>query len=322
MIYIIEENINPSTDYYIKPFLENRNLNFVRLNHKELQNFKLQQRAKIFIVRYLTDNVLKWMKANSSNIETIYYFMDDDLFDLKGLKDLPLRYAFKIFKKAWRFKNWLTANTKIFVSNEYLAEKYQKLNPTILLPYPSYININNCNLNPVNKKPVVFYHATQSHVKEFLWLKNFLNELKREEILFEVVVDMKTAKLYRGMKNLWIVNPMKWMEYIEFSSLKYRHIGLALLFDNHFNRARSYIKFYNIMRSSSVGIYSDLFPLARLIKEFSAGVLLPMEVGLWKKSVLELAKSEEKRNKIFDGAKKLLIYLKEEAARQYERISV
>ncbi len=322
MIYIIEENKNPSTDYYIKPFLENKNLNFISLNHEELPNFKLAQRTKIFIVRYLTSEVLRWINVNRSNIESIYYFMDDDLFDLKVLNDLPVKYALKIFKKAWKFKKWLSANTEIFVSNEYLAEKYQKLKPTILPPYPSYIKVNNCNLNPVYKKPVVFYHATQSHIKEFFWLKNFLSEIQREEILLEVIVDRKTAKLYKGIKNLWIVNPMKWNEYIEFSSLKYRHIGFALLFDNPFNRARSYVKFYNIMRSASVGIYSENFPLAKLIKEYSAGVVLPMDVKLWKETVLYLVNSEKKRNEIFDNAKQLLIYLKGKAIRKYEKISV
>jgi len=322
MIYIIEENGNPSTDYYIKPFLEHKSLNFIQLNYQDAPKFSLEQKTKIFIVRYLTGKVIKWIEANRSNIEAIYYFMDDDLFDLKILKDLPAKYAFKIFKKAWKFKNWIINNAKIFVSNEYLAEKYQKLNPKILPAYPSYIDINNCSLNPVNKNPIVFYHATQSHVKEFFWLKDLLSEIQSEKLLFEIVIDNKTAKLYKEIKNLWIVNPMRWNEYIEFLSLKYRHIGLALLFDSPFNRARSYTKFYNIMKAGSVGIYSEFFPLAELVKKFSAGIVLPMEIKLWKKALLDLANSEEMRIELFEGAKRLLLYLKDEAIRQYDKIFI
>uniref|UniRef100_A0A7V5XGA3 Glycosyltransferase family 1 protein n=1 Tax=Thermodesulfobacterium geofontis TaxID=1295609 RepID=A0A7V5XGA3_9BACT len=323
MIYIIiEENINPTTDYYIVPLLKNKNLNFIRLTHKELSNFVFSERVRLLIVRYLTGEVLRWIKKSVDIIDKIYYFMDDDLFDLKALKDLPLRYAFKIFNKAWKFKNWLTTNTQIFVSNDYLAEKYQKFNPIVLPPYPAYIDEKDLLLSPEAQKTLVFYHSTASHKIEFVWLRNLLNELQSEKLFFELVVDQRTAKMYKGIKNLYLVHSMKWTEYLTFSSLKYRHIGLALLFDNLFNKARSYVKFYNVMRSGAVGIYSEYFPLAKSIKEFQAGIVLPMEIKAWKSAILELASNHEKRKELFEGAKRLLYHLKEKTLEDYKKINI
>jgi len=321
MVYIIiEENKNPTTDYYVVPLLENKNLKFIRLNHKEVLNFLLEKKAKIFIVRYLTDEVLKWIEKNRVKIEKIYYLMDDDLFDLKGLKELPFKYAYKIFNKAWRFRSWIIKNTQIFISKEYLKEKYQRYNPLIIFPYPADLDLDKISLNPPLTRPLCFYHATASHTKEFLWLKDLLISLQSEDLLFELVVDRNVVKLYNGLEKVWLINTMKWQEYLEFSTLKYRHIGLALLFDSPFNRGRSYVKFFNIMRSGAVGVYSEYFPLAELIKEFQAGVVLPMEVEAWKSAILELATSSERREKLFEGARKLLLHLKEKALEAYQKI--
>jgi hypothetical protein len=304
------------------PLLENKGLKFIRITHRELINILVEERTVIFIVRYLTDAVLKWIENNRVKIEKIYYFMDDDLFDLKGLKELLLRYAWKIFNKTLRFKNWIIKNTQILVSNEYLKEKYQQYNPLVLPPYPAYLDLDKLSLNPIFTKPVCFYHATASHKKEFFWLKDLLESLQQEDLLFELVVDKKIANLYNRFRNVWVVNTMKWHEYLQFSALKYRHIGLALLFDSPFNRGRSYVKFFNIIRSGAVGIYSEHFPLAKRIKEFQAGVVLPMEVEVWKSAVLELAGSSERREKLFKGAKKLLLHLKEKTLEAYQKIPV
>ena len=276
----------------------------------------------IFIVRYLTDAVLKWIEKNRVKIEKIYYLMDDDLFDLKVLKELPLRYAWKIFNKALRFKSWIIKNTQILIANSYLKEKYQQYNPFVLPPYPAYLDLDKLSLNPIFTKPVCFYHATTSHKKEFFWLKDLLESLQQEDLLFELVVDKKIANLYKGFRNVWVVNTMKWHEYLQFSALKYRHIGLALLFDSPFNKGRSYVKFFNIMRSGAVGIYSEHFPLAKRIQEFQAGVVLPMEVEVWKSATLELAGSSERREKLFEGAKKLLFHLKEKTLEAYQKIPI
>jgi len=304
------------------PLLENKGLKFIRITHREIIDILLEEKTVIFIVRYLTDEVLKWIEKNRVKIEKIYYLMDDDLFDLKGLKEVPLRYAWKIFNKALRFKSWIIKNTQILVANSYLKEKYQQCNPFVLPPYPAYIDLDKLSLNPVITKPVCFYHATASHKKEFFWLKDLLESLQQEDLLFELVVDKKIANLYHGLKNVWVVNTMKWQEYLQFSSLNYRHIGFAFLFDSPFNKGRSYVKFFNIMRSGAVGIYSEHFPLAKRIKEFQAGVVLPMEIEVWKSAILELASSSERREKLFEGAKKLLLHLKERTLEAYQKIPI
>jgi len=205
---------------------------------------------------------------------------------------------------------------EFWVSNEYLADKYFYLNPKILLPYPAYVKEDE-KLSEARETPVVFYHATASHIEEFYWLKKLLLELTQENLLFELVVDKKIGKLYKGIKNVYMVDPMPWKEYLTFSSLKYRHIGLAPLLDNSFNRARSWVKFYNIVRSGAVGVYSEYFPIAKLIKEFNAGLVLPMDVRLWKDGIISLI-DEEKRKELFKGSLELINYLRKETLKSYD----
>jgi hypothetical protein len=44
------------------PLLENKGLKFIRITHRETINILVEERTVIFIVRYLTDAVLKWIE--------------------------------------------------------------------------------------------------------------------------------------------------------------------------------------------------------------------------------------------------------------------
>lgn len=318
-VIVIEERNNSSTDYYIIPFLEKKGYIFKRYNFDEILKVKPDGRLKLIIVRYLNSAVLHWIEKNSKRIEKIYYFIDDDILDIRVAKYIPFKYAWKIFNKAYKFRKWILKNTNLIVSNEYLKEKYSAYAPFVIHPYPIHIDMLSFSA-AASSTPVVFYHATASHKQEFLWLKDLMKSIDNENMIFEVVVDKKIAKLYRNINNVILINPMNWQEYLKFSLLKYRNIGLALLFDNLFNRARGYIKLFNIIRSGAVGIYSEIFPCAHLIKEFSAGVVIPMNVNIWKEAILELSKNEKERLILFENSKKLVQYMKEKAEEGYNEI--
>ncbi|HCP10151.1 MAG TPA: hypothetical protein DIT22_05545 [Thermodesulfobacterium commune] len=108
---VIEECPNPSSDYYIIPLLENKNKNYNRIFLKDFEMFSINHQSldlnTIVIVRYLNKKIKQWLANNRTKIEKIIYFMDDDLFDLKALRCLPKRYAWKIFKHAYIYKDWL-----------------------------------------------------------------------------------------------------------------------------------------------------------------------------------------------------------------------
>lgn len=315
---IFEESPNPSTDYYIKPLLKHKNLNYKTISFKDFEiNQQVPASNTLIIVRYLNRKLKHWIENNRKKVEKIVYFMDDDLFDFKVLKYLPKRYAWKIFSRAYLYKDWLRKiRAEFWVSNEYLANKYSHLNPKVVLPYPIYIKEEE-EMSKNQAFPLVFYHATASHIEEFYWLKKLLLKLEQEKLIVELVGDKKIGEMYKGIRNIYRVDVMPWKEYLKFVSLKYRHIGLALLFNNPFNKARSWVKFFNIVKSGAVGIYSENFPIAELIKDFNAGIVLPMDVKLWKDAIISLL-DEERRKELFAESLKLTEYLKEKALKSYD----
>jgi len=278
----------------------------------------VEKGSLVILVRYLTPKLLIHIVRNRKNIERLIYFMDDGLWDIKAIGSLPPSYAFRLLKRAYIYKYLLPKlDAELWVSTDYLAKKYAKYKPKVIYPYP--LGLENVNFSENNHK-VVFYHGTSSHKEEFKWLRNFLFLASKEikEVIFEVVLDDKWIKVFRGIQGLVAVRPMNWLSFYEFSSLKYRSVGLVPLFKNEFNLGRSWVKFYDITRSGAVGIYSEHAPYAELIKDFQAGLVLPMKEEVWLEALHDLLFNKEKRKKLFEGASKLVEYLRIKAIESYK----
>ena len=220
--------------------------------------------------------------------------MDDGLWDIKSLLSVSPIYAWRLFKKAYLYKSKiLDLGAEVWVSTEYLKNKYSQYKPKLVYPYP--IGLDEPHLSKSFPK-VVFYHGTSSHKEELEWLGELFAKLSERlvQVLLEIVLDDKHWKLFRGIKNLVALRPMRWESFYEFSKLKYRTVGIAPLFDSEFNRGRSWIKFYDITRSGAVGIFSTYASYSHYIQDFKAGYVLPMEIDLWVEAIEELIKNEKK----------------------------
>ena len=317
-VYIFEENQNPSTDYYILPALKKAGYSPFRINLADKKYPELDNHSAIFIVRYANKNLINYIKKYRKKIKKLVYFMDDGLWDLKVFSTLPYRYAAKLFLKAYIYKkDLLNLGAELWVSTEYLKNKYRDYSPKVIYPYP--IGLENMKQSPLELSPLIFYHGTSSHKKEIRWLSEIFREisLKNPEILLEIVLDNKNLKFFKGISNTIILKPMKWQTFYKFSFLKYRNIGLTPLFDKGFNRGRSWVKFYDITRSGAVGIYSEEAQYAEMIKRFNAGIVLPMKKELWVDAIKKLITDYKLRNELFSGAEKMVNYLKIEAEKTY-----
>jgi len=317
--FIFELFPNPSTDYYIIPALSLQGIKVQKIELKRDEYPPVKKGSWVFIVRYLSPKLLTYLVKNRKNIERLIYFMDDGLWDIKSISSLPLSYALRIFRRAYVYKYILNKlGAEIWVSTDYLAKKYAKYNPKVVYPYP--LGLENVSFSKRDSK-VIFYHGTSSHKEEFRWLKNFFSIASKEikDVLFEVVLDDKWAKTFRGISGLVAIRPMNWQAFYKFSSLKYRCIGLVPLFENEFNKGRSWIKFYDITRGGAVGIYSENAPYANLIRNFQAGLVLPMREEMWLEAIRELIINEDKRKELFDGAMKLVEHLRLKAIESYKK---
>ncbi len=318
-VYIFEEKINPSTDYYLIPAFKKYDFFIKRISIWADSFTDIEDGAWVVVVRYLNKKLVKFLNKSKSKIERLIYFMDDGLWDLNTLKDLPFKYAIRIFKKAYLYKKTIRdLDAEVWVSTDYLYEKYKNWKAKVIYPYP--LDIFETKIE-ISNQPVVFYHGTTSHKKEIKWLSRIAEKLSSicPNCLFEIFLDEANFKHFKKLKNIVPLRPLGWESYLKFSSLQYRSIGLVPLFDYEFNRGRSWIKFYDITRAGAVGIFSDHAPYANLIKEFEAGLVLPMKQKLWIDWIIELVGNGEKRRKLYANALRLTEYLKEKAIESYRR---
>ena len=315
-VYVFEYGKNPSSDYYVIPAFSSQGFNIVRVDAREKEFPKPEEGSYICVVRYFNRNLIRYVKAYKSRFKKLIYFMDDGLWDIKSLLSVQRIYGFRLFKKAYIYKYFaLKENFEVWVSTDYLERKYKKYNPKVVYPYPTEIEENE---KVSHNNNVVFFHGTASHKEEFIWLSELFKEISND-LLIEIFLDDKNFKMFKGIKNLIAIRPISWESYLKFSKLKYRSVGLVPLFENEFNKGRSWIKFYDITRSGAVGIYSDKVPYANLIKAFKAGIVLPMEKKSWIDALREVLSSENLRKELFSGAINLVKYLRDEALKSYER---
>lgn len=317
-IWIVEECSNPSTEYYILPAL--KILGFeerVRiLNFPPIEGFF--DSIIIIFVRYLNDDWVNFIERNRKKIKKILYFMDDDLFDLKSWKNLPFRYIKKIYQKAFKWKRWLfKVDANFLVSTEFLAEKYKSLNPAIVPPYPIFDAsvINESNEEDI----VVFYHGTASHKKEIYWLYDIVKATvsKNEKVLFELIGDDKIYNKFKSLERVIVVHPMRWNLYKRFLIKRRRHIGLAPILGNNFNRARSYIKFFEITSCGAVGVYSIESCYKKVVSDGVDGILLSNDKIKWIEAILKLSEDSAYRSELYLNLISKIKTLKEFAEQNY-----
>jgi glycosyltransferase involved in cell wall biosynthesis len=234
--------------------------------------------------------------------------MDDDLLDLKCLKSLPFLYASKLlFKFCLNKIIILLLNPEIWVSTQYLADKYIELRPQILRPTvpdsrfrPSYIIGSFLNL---------CYHGTWSHKNEIKWLVPIIREVQSRcpNTIFEIIGGDRVAKLFKGIPRVEVLDTMPWPQYLEHTSNTHQDIGLAPLMDTLFNRGRGPIKFFDYTRAGAVGLYSKGPAFGDFVADGVDGFLLDNDPQAWVEKIIELVNNPELRQVMADKAWKKVL---------------
>ncbi|EIC22583.1 glycosyltransferase family protein [Thiorhodovibrio frisius] len=287
-VHLIEERPNPSTDYFVRPALP--------ADGRPIQCHQFGQPlpdptdligATVVLVRYVPPAWARLIERHRARLGELIYFMDDDLFDLAAAKGTPWRYRLKLARLAtWR-QHWLQRHkARLWVSTPYLQAKYAHWNPERLLPAPLPAPDS-----AVGGNIRVFYHGSASHQAEIDWLYPVMQTALDAEprLSFEIIGTAKVNRRYRRLPRTTVVHPMSWPTYQCFLATPGRHIGLAPLLDNPFNRARSCTKFFDITRAGAIGIYAAGSVCDELIQSNQDGLLIPMIAERWVDAILGLA---------------------------------
>lgn len=287
---ILEEKLNPSTDYFVLPYLKSiakEGVSIERVTWRQPLGENIREGDFVVIVRYLTTDWKAAIRKHRPAMSGLAYFMDDDIPDVSASRELPLKYRFKLFYYGARHFNWLMSQgSTLWVSTLYLKQKYARFQPLQIDPSP---------IHPPAGRIHVFYHATASHAAEIAWLYPVMKSaLEADPLLdFEMIGDQKTLAMYRGLPRTTVVHPMSWEAYQGFIARPGRHIGLAPFIPSPFNAARSHTKRFDIERAGAIGIYADTGPWASSLQETPSlsAKLLPMNPDQWVTTILETAKT-------------------------------
>ena len=321
-IWVVEECENPSTDYYIRPFLEYTFKGNYIVCQKPLPIDN--QEISLIFVRYLSSKWIHFVEKNRKKIKKIIYFFDDSLFDISVLKDLPIKYKLKIFLKAFLRKKWLFRNSSVFlVSTEYLKNKYKELNPIVLPPYPIFDPIDNFQ-NDNNPIITIFYFATASHTKEAVWLYEIVKRILKmhKNVIFEIIGNKAIYKLYRQLDRVLINYPMRWTAYRYFLLSKKRDIGLVPVFMTPFNKGRSFTKFFEITGCGAVGVYSKDSIYEKIVVNGENGLLVINNKEKWIELISELITDSEFRSRLYHQAQNFINEYKKEVLKRYDKVRI
>jgi glycosyltransferase involved in cell wall biosynthesis len=296
-VVILHERDNPSTEFFIMPkFSDSKCYETYYISSSDEICKTLLKDAIVVVVRYLTRKRYTALKKNLAEIETLIYFMDDDLWDLKVTKGLPWRYRLKIVRYALKYKSWLIKNCELFwTSSDFIVQKYKPCGFKMISPKP-------VSIRPVHR---VFYHGSASHQAEFEWLVPVIQTLqeKRDDVVFEVIGGRETRQLFASISCVNVIHPMNWESYKAYLSLGSGAIGLAPATANMFNFSRSYTKFFDITAANAVGIYAVDSASGRFAKNGIDGLCLPMNIDDWVGAIDRLLDNHEYRKELLCNAK-------------------
>lgn len=304
--YLVEERPNPSTDYFVMPALVGTATRVFKCCWNELPPAQDLSGATVVFVRYVPANWRRLVASVRLSLAGLFYFMDDDLFDIRASRGLVWRYRYKLAHLATWQQEWLAQmQTQIWVSTPWLEHKYASLKPTLKLPRPIRSNPQPIAPDENEASVRVFYHGSASHRDEIQWLVPVMEAVLKQDqrIVFEIIGTSEVRKLYRRLPRVTVVAPMKWPAYQAFLSLPGRQVGLAPMLDHPFNHARSYTKFFDITRAGAAGVYAKNGPWARIIEDRRQGLLASMNTEVWVEAILTLAADNSLRERIAHNAK-------------------
>ncbi|MFS1523009.1 glycosyltransferase family 1 protein [Microbulbifer sp. 2304DJ12-6] len=297
----MEEGVNPSTDYFVLPYLREKKIQFERISFDQMPSKEKIKGATILFVRYVPSAWKSLVNKCRSSISEIYFFMDDDLLSWRSFGAMSLRYQAKILRYSWLNQRWLRSiDAKLLVSTSFLQRKYTEWNPALLKAQPVQLK--------TGVQQTVFYHGSASHHKDLLWLYPIIEESlqRNQNLIFEVIGDKSVNKLFHGLSRVHVLYPMKWPAYLSLIRRPGRDIGLAPLLDTPFNSARSHTKFFDITQTGAVGIYAEGPIYATVVRHDENGLLLPMKPEAWVEAILRLADDQSLRQRMLKVARQCL----------------
>ncbi|MVW73307.1 glycosyltransferase family 4 protein [Bordetella sp. 15P40C-2] len=301
---VLQQKDNPSTDYYIRPFLRSTGLPVVYkdLDTDHPQFGDLAPGTGVVIVRYMNTRWAKALRQHRAQLSEVAYFMDDDLLHPEHWAGLPNVYIKKLNKYCAAFAPDIQALASVYwFSTEELRARYPYQAAQVIAPRPLPEDAETQELwHPQSPKgPVqIFYHGSATHQAEMDWLYPVMREVlnARPRAHFELIGSHGVNQQFRNLPRTRVLHPLSWQNYVSHCRTLNAHIGLAPLLPSPFNMGRSHSKIFDITRCGAVGIYSDPSTYATAIEDREDGLLLANDPDLWVEEIIGLIDDSARLN--------------------------
>lgn len=309
-LLILEQQPNPTTDYYLRPRLPDPHTLPTTFAHLAMDPRALEVPVGTFviIVRYLNPSWAGYLRRHRARLSGAAYLLDDDLPEAAEATDLPLRYRWKILRLYSRQRSALSAICdRVWMSNEYLAQRYPQGCTAVLPPLPLLEGWG-------DQAPLTyFYYGSASHGREQAWLVEVVRTVQAQapRLTFLTVGDGRVRRLYAGIPRVVVLHPMPWPTFVEALPAMHHDIGLVPLLEGSFNRSRSYTKFFDLTRLGAVGIYSQIAPYEGFVRGNSDGILVENTHPAWSEAIKRLACSPAVRAQLGAAARARVKALRE-----------
>ena len=291
---LVDSGPNPSTDYFVMPCLLGMGFTMQRALWQELPPEQAPEYGStVVFVRYMSKPWQQWVTQYRDRFQSVYYFMDDDLFDVSSWSGQRWSYRWRLFQRAHRFQAWLKeTGAKLWVSTDALANKYSHWQPDILAPKSPHEMYATRARSEV---PIVFYHGSASHAAEMKWLVPVFEGVLsgHNSVTVEVIADARNQRHFKPLRNRYddrmqVVEPMPWLDYKQFVTRTTRTVGLAPLLDTQFNAFRAPTKQFDIEAAQATGLFAS-HPAFVNIPQLSGTLhmTLPMDQQVWQEAILE-----------------------------------
>jgi len=302
---ILQQNNNPSTDYYVRPYLERDG---VQVQYRDIERDApriqdLESGTGVVIVRYLNAAWAKALRAHRARLSEVVYFMDDDLLQPERWVGLPRAYIKKLNAYCRPYlADIRQLASSYWVSTATLQNRYRQLGDVqVVAPQPMAADWQRPRPATGRTGPVwLFYHGTAAHHTEIEWLRPVIAQVLQrcERVHFEIMGNHDVNQRYRDLPRTRILHPMSWGNYQSHCRAFDADIGLAPLLPSPFNAGRSHTKAYDIARCGAVGVYSAGGPYDAVISHAENGLLLSNDPQLWADTLCRLAQDATERDRL------------------------
>ena len=253
---------NPTLDYYLTARLEAPGMPPSVIVDIRDETLGAVDPVGTFVIvcRYATARLVTWVERHASSLAGVGYFTDDDLGAVITGSEAKLGYRLFLWWRGLAPLRRLNPHIDVvWTSTPALAEALHDPRIRVLPPAPHPTTWKSvAPVGAADDRVRIVYHATGVHVREHRFLVPIVAAVlaARPQAVFEVVVDERTERFWRGLDRVEIRRPVSWSEYLARTRDESADIALVPLLPSQVNRTRAGTKRIDVVRLGAAGVFS------------------------------------------------------------------